>query len=352
VHILIKLLEEKSANKIANNIYLIMRTLFFFCIVTLISCHTDPEILPELSECPSLSNLIEMLDYDNTSFGDGQVFIGADSGISMANFIPGSNTEIISYYGGYLSSYNSNLVKYNLSTGEYFTIMENPGIFSLPEISSTEWLLFTWSDYQLWKIKTNGDSLTQLTSEGLNFEYAWSPDGEKFVYKRDFPTGTYKTLIADKNGNNLFSIGGGYKIRIPAWSPDNKYIACGNFNGIYTDIDIINTETWLFTNLIKYNGNTNPNEQVHSIDFFPDSKHILWATTKELRKTNIETGVTKVISSTCDSQGFSAANISEDGQYILTRKTYYTYFDSKNLLISYKLFLLDGNGNEIREIVF
>lgn len=106
-----------------------MRTLFFFCIVTLISCHTDPEILPELSECPSLSNLIEMLDYDNTSFGDGQVFIGADSGISMANFIPGSNTEIISYYGGYLSSYNSNLVKYNLSTGEYFTIMETRGYF-------------------------------------------------------------------------------------------------------------------------------------------------------------------------------------------------------------------------------
>jgi WD40 repeat protein len=314
-------------------------------------CYTDPKIIPELGDCPTLNELISILDYPDAGIGIGDdIFIGADSGMTYCKYIPGNNDEIISYYSGYLSSNQSNLVKYNLLTHAFFTIIENPEFYAYPDISSTGWLLFTLNDSQLWKVKTNGDSLTQLTHNGANFEYTWSPDGERFIYKQDYPVGIYNTVIADKNGNYLFSIGGGYKIRKPAWSPDGRYIACGNFNGYYTEIDLIDTMTWEINNLVS--GNDNFSEQVYSIDFYPDSKNILWSTKTELKKTNIETGITEVIATTCDSQKFDDINISDDDQNIIVKKTVYTYYDSKHLFISSKIFLLDAQGNEIEEIIF
>lgn len=313
------------------------------------SCHTDPKIVPELSECPTINDIIDMLD-DSGEFGiGGNIFIGADSGITCVNYVPGNNDEFICYYSGYLSNYTSTLVKYNLITKEFESILVEPDILSLPNISSTGWLIFTGSNYQLWKVKINGDSLTQITFNGLNFESAWSPDGERIIYKQDYPIGTYNTVIADKNGNFLFSILGSYKIRKPTWSPDGRFIACSNFNGYYTDIDLIDTTTWEVENLI--NGNNVFTEQIKSIDFFPDSKHLLWATDTELRKTNIETKVTEVIATSCDSQGFDEINISDDGQMIIVKKTIYSYFDSKHILLTPRAFLLDANGNMIKEII-
>ena len=324
---------------------------FFIFILEFTACSIDPKINPTLGDCPTLNELISTLDYPDGGYSIGNDFlIGADSAIIYCHYVPGNNDEIIGYYSGYLSSNQASLVKYNLFTNEIFTILENPEFFAYLVISSTGWLLFTLNDSQIWKVKINGDSLTQLTHNGVNFEFAWSPDGERFIYKQDYPIGTYNTIISDKNGNYLFSMGASYKIRNPVWSPDGKYIACGNFSGYYTEIDLINTSNWEIENLID--GEDIFTEKIKDIDFFPDSKNILWATNTELRKTNIETGETEVIATTCDSQGFDAISISDDGQNIIVKKTVYTYYDSKHLLISPRIFLLDISGNVIYEIFF
>ena len=78
-----------------------------------------------------------------------------------------------------------------------------------------DWIVFE-SSGQIYKIKTNGDSLTQLTFSGENFFPEWSPDGSKIVYDR-----IDSVWMMDANSSNKKSIIRG---RMPSFSPDGSKI--------------------------------------------------------------------------------------------------------------------------------
>lgn len=77
------------------------------------------------------------------------------------------------------------------------------------------------SDYaQIFKIKINGDSLTQLTFEGGNFFPDWSPDGREIAYERTAigPLGIW-VMGADGVNKKYLALG-----EFPDFSPDSKRI--------------------------------------------------------------------------------------------------------------------------------
>lgn len=68
-----------------------------------------------------------------------------------------------------------------------------------PNWSVKNWIIFTGGDRELWKIKENGDSLTQLTHSGSYQSWAkWCPDGSKYIWNG--------MKVADENGNYLFDL--------------------------------------------------------------------------------------------------------------------------------------------------
>jgi TolB protein len=82
---------------------------------------------------------------------------------------------------------------------------------------------------QIFAIKTNGDSLTQLTFKGRNFFPDWSPDGKRIAYDRtthypDTPAESSGIWIMDADGTNKRRIGAG---RFPDWSPDMLHFVYG-----------------------------------------------------------------------------------------------------------------------------
>lgn len=55
-----------------------------------------------------------------------------------------------------------------------------------PDWSIDGWIIFTANDRELWKVKDNGDSLTQLTNTGpYNNHAKWSPNGKQYGYREN-----------------------------------------------------------------------------------------------------------------------------------------------------------------------
>ncbi|OGC78097.1 MAG: hypothetical protein A2145_02350 [candidate division Zixibacteria bacterium RBG_16_40_9] len=80
------------------------------------------------------------------------------------------------------------------------------------------WIVYNMNA-QIYKIKTNGDSLTQLTFTGRNFFPDWSPDGSKIVYDRT--DSAFGIWMMDADGSNKKWIIRG---RHPSFAPDGSKI--------------------------------------------------------------------------------------------------------------------------------
>lgn len=78
-------------------------------------------------------------------------------------------------------------------------MIANNGFYSL-DWSIKDWLIYTGTDQNIWKIKSNGDSLTQLTTIGdYNRDAKWNLDGTQFVFQRQIGSeGNF--YIANENG--------------------------------------------------------------------------------------------------------------------------------------------------------
>ena len=103
------------------------------------------------------------------------------------------------------------------------------GIAATPAWSPNgQWITFS-ENAQIWKMKINGDSLTQLTFEGRNFYPTWSPDGQWIAFDGWIPddmkfygifkmknNGDEKTLFRYDNKEG--------DMRMPNWVNDSTII--------------------------------------------------------------------------------------------------------------------------------
>ena len=70
----------------------------------------------------------------------------------------------------------------------------------------SRWVVFSWYD-EIWKVKVDGDSLTQLTfsDEGGKYFPSWSPDGSKILYTNvNIKYGNIWIMNADGSGKRQF----------------------------------------------------------------------------------------------------------------------------------------------------
>lgn len=94
-----------------------------------------------------------------------------------------------------------------------------------------DWITFHMNA-QIYKIKTDGDSLTQLTFTGRNFFPNWSPDGSKIVYHRTIPVDSQGIWIVSSDGSDSKYLGLGL---FPSWYPDgSKFLYVGLYENLYT----------------------------------------------------------------------------------------------------------------------
>lgn len=287
------------------------RIFAFYLIALLASCKRDPVILPHhgSEDCFDFIGVVP--------FSGGASWPGKDTGFNVPKFNPANANEII-YFRVIYSSQTGQVVKRNMLTGSETFFVEN--LWSKPEWSIRDWIVFNRADNQVWKMKSNGDSLTQLTTQG-GLDAIWNYSGDKIAYHNQIGQSvtTDYTFVTDVNGIVMDTLFFPFRLHHGAWSNDNSMIA---FNDFGLNIQFIDLGTLQITTVT--NNSPDPanqgRENIMDIDWMPDSQSIIWVNGFGIFRTNIQTKQTTKIVTSCDSKRYETVSVSPNGDKIIVSR--------------------------------
>lgn len=111
----------------------------------------------------------------------------------------------------------------------------------LPDWSPDGQKLALVSGVQIYSIKINGDSLTQLTFEGENFFPDWSPDRQKMAFDVIDPSDKRGIYIMNSDGADKRMVPNTFTGRFPDWSPDGSQLVYVVYPGTGPQIFVSDT---------------------------------------------------------------------------------------------------------------
>jgi Tol biopolymer transport system component len=262
------------------------------------------------------------------------------SGVSTKDYEPAWSPDghtIAYYHNGdtVAESYGIYLIDTNGSNKRQLI---NEVFIGSPDFSPDgKWIVFHMG--QIFKIKINGDSLTQLTNGERSYYYpSWSPDGEWIAYDNPI-VGSFNILKIKKDGSEVTGID--YDARKPSWSRDGskltvqKYISGVTFPEIY----IIDSNGHNSVR-ISFNGNWDDYPR-----FSPDGQKIIFT---QRHETNLNFQIYTIntdgsnYTRLTDTQGYTA-DFSPDGERIV-------YCDSSPG--NGRLWIMNKDGTNKKQLTF
>lgn len=246
--------------------------------------------------------------------------------------------------------------KYNLLTSDAELVININSDFK-PDWSVTDWLVFT-SQNQIYKCKSNGDSLTQLTFEDRNYNPTWSPDGSQIIFEKNKDDTIATSIVTiDKDGNFIKAVESiDYAGDTFIWSPDGNKVAFWSASNMFEEYLIAWFNVATPENIYFLNKSVPKHEIVDNyIQWYSDSENILWSGNQSLYKTNIYTGDTYLVKYGCEYDYYDFT-ILADGQTIISRRQELTFVPSTDeeaasmgfgtIYVDYDLVKLNPDGTE------
>ena len=268
-------------------------------------------------------------------------------------FNPG-DPEQLAYYRYDNTGFNfaSELWVADFCTGEKKMIADNV-LYGL-DWSVKDWLVYTAADQNIWKIKSNGDSLTQLTFMGdFNRHPKWNPDGDKIAYNTQ--TGSFgHFIIINENGAAMDTI---EELRTAgAWSWVDKDRICymaGEYNGSFTTqkMNIYNTRTkeirFLHNLIIRH---TNDSLVLNTVSF-PSDNSVVWCARGIIGKTDLSTGSFEILRERLYHEHFRFLTVRPGEEEIVFNKGSRYYVGNCRFDTEYDFFIINKDGTEQRKII-
>ncbi len=236
----------------------------------------------------------------------------------------------------------------NIITGTDFSL--TMGAWRKPNWGRNGWILFNHGDNNIWRIKSNGDSLTQLTVDGSSHDARWNYDATKYVFWQRIGSGNYYTIIADANGNHLDTLTD-FSYYYGSWSNDDIKISSTYDNGnesspAYYDF---NSNQIVFPATVQV---SDARDNVGDSDWFPDSRRILWNTGREINITDVVTRETRTIKYACTSKLYVWMDVSPDGQKIITSRWDQKMVGDNTVHVESNIYLMNADGSNEQKIEF
>lgn len=252
-------------------------------------------------------------------------------------FNPNNSNEFVFYYKDWDLDKHQ-LVKYNLLTHQKTVLANNVKIISQPKWNSKGWIAFDNEvDFQIWKLKENGDSLFQSTSSTFNFFPAWSSSGNKLYWQYTPVRGVpYYFLRQELNGatvDTLMRLGDAYDgytayndVSVNDWLVSEMVFAPSqNIHIGYADLttsgiifkSVVNS-TQIHTQGISGMCWSHDGQSIYTS--IVGSTETLGPNGMGLFNFNIATGAKKRILCFCDSKMYNHLSCSPDGKYLIAER--------------------------------
>jgi len=232
----------------------------------------------------------------------------------------------------------------NYCTGE--TRFLTDGICYSIDWSVKDWIVFTGEDRQLWKIKSDGDSLTQLTNSGSYNNFAtWNKFGNKIGFKKEANPSAF--IIADEQGNTLETIDALRTKTARHWSMYDK-ISCATgtvaeeFRPAY-----YNLESEQFHELPPVDATQHG--FIYDTDWINENK-ILWLATWLIGATDIHSHEVTEIDQGYENRLYHNLAVSSDGELIVVEQEDQFQISDCDIEVEYNLYIMNADGSEKRRI--
>lgn len=275
------------------------------------SCKKDPPILLNHG-CVNLDftgcNISLAVNYyDSTQF-------------KTPSINPNNPNEFVYYYTNSNKQSLNGLYKYEITTGLKTPLITGLNLLAQPKWGKNGWILFNvinGDDREIYKVKSNGDSITKLTSFHPDLFPEWNSDATRIIFNRAIYLAApqSKIFIADINGSLTDSI-------------DNQYFfygACNGNNelayppffrrnyGITTLNFISKNETTLY--------NPPADNTIQGITWHPNNDEVYFTTLNDgLYKVSKLTKKLTLIKQFCTSKSYGSISMSPDASFILAER--------------------------------
>lgn len=271
------------------------------------SCNKDKPYLddPVPGEC-----------YDFTSQGGSGTTVFSETRFQYKNpcFNPSNQNEMVYFYRDNVSGENK-IIKYNFTTGVK-TVLVNTSITTQFKWSKTGWIAYDKS-YHIWKIKDNGDSLTQVTTTPGNLYPCWDTSGTNLYWYHSpnlaLPAYVFKINTSTANMDTVFSdyavfndISSNNQILSKMYIGSSAYISKGDATA----------------STITYSGIANLSaispSNIEGLCWHPDGNRFYFTIYLDgLYEGNASTGQVAKIRDFCSSQRYTRISCSADGTKLI-----------------------------------
>lgn len=336
--------------KICKTVFLLISAIFFFS-----NCNDDENItiLPEITACTEDAG-IPVINFDTS------IVYPCPLGFNIVQknryqyaepvFNPNNENEIIYIRREYEESsiLKREIWKYNFCT-ENATFITDLVSHDL-DWSRKDWVIFTAEDRQLYKIKSNGDSLTRLTLNGdFNNQAKWNDAGTKYLYER-LTSPLSGLRVCDEFGNVQDTLDGLTVAHSWTWDNEDNRI-------FYSEIpeDVIYGEYYSETdelepiNTLSLAGSAD--RIITKLVYRKSDNRLYFASSLNLAYHDLATDEVVHLTQGADNRAYGPFDIPKEGNTIIVSRIDLEKTDVCTVEIEVNLYLIDVTGEREREVV-
>jgi len=204
----------------------------------------------------------------------------------MPYFNPNNNDEFL-YIDKIPGSPFSDMCIHNLVTGETNCILSGQTYLYQPRWHANDWILFRGNGDNVFRIKSNGDSLLQITTSSVFQRPVWRPDGLAWI-ANNVVEFTGNIEVYNLNGE-IIDVIPGEVFHYGDWSVDNRIVTHrpNNFDPHQIAWTEVENVSWQLLNF----DTASPQPSLRDLHWIPMSNELMFSQLyKDISRINVFTG--------------------------------------------------------------